>query len=124
MKEVKMLKVFQGDMDGKIEIQEASRILKRRLRSVYRMVKKAREREPEGVLHGNRNKVNPRRVPDSTRKKLIDLALRKIGPLKASPKNSLDRCKVVWCKAYCINVRHFFCWVNRPFVCRAIARLR
>ena len=40
MKEVNRLRVLQGYMDGKIEIEEASRILKRRARSVYRMVKK------------------------------------------------------------------------------------
>jgi hypothetical protein len=50
-------------MDGKIEIEEASRILKRRPRSVYRMVRKVREKGPEGVFHGNRNKVSRRRVP-------------------------------------------------------------
>jgi transposase len=74
MKEVNRLKVLQGYMDGKIGIEEASRILKRRPRSVYRMVSKLRRKGPEGVLHGNRNKVSPRRVPDSLRKKLIEFA--------------------------------------------------
>ena len=74
MKEVNRLKVLQGYMDGKIGIEEASRILKRRPRSVYRMVSKLRRKGPEGVLHGNRNKVSPRRVPDSLRKKLIAFA--------------------------------------------------
>ena len=74
MKEVNRLKVLQGYMDGKIGIEEASRILKRRPRSVYRMVSKVRRKGPEGVLHGNRNKVSPRRVPDSLRKKLIAFA--------------------------------------------------
>jgi transposase len=77
MKEVNRLRVLQGYMDGKIEFEEASRILKRRPRSVYRMVKKVREKGPEGVLHGNRNKVSPRRVPDSIRKKVIEMALEK-----------------------------------------------
>jgi len=74
MKEVNRLKVLQGYMDGKIGIEEASRILKRRPRSVYRMVSKLRRKGPEGVLHGNRNKVSARRVPDSLRKKLIAFA--------------------------------------------------
>jgi transposase len=66
MKEVNRLRVLQGYMDGKILIEEATRILKRSLRSVYRMVAKVREKGPDGVLHGNRNKVNPRRVPEAT----------------------------------------------------------
>ena len=77
MKEVNRLRVVQGYMDGKIEIEEASRILKRRPRSVYRVVAKVRAKGPEGVLHGNRNKVSSRRVPESTRKKIIEMTLGK-----------------------------------------------
>jgi len=77
MKEVNRLRVLQGYMDGKILIEEAGRILKRRVRSVYRMVAKVRGKGPEGVLHGNRNKLSPRRVPEAVRKKVIELALGK-----------------------------------------------
>jgi hypothetical protein len=31
------------------------------------MLAKVREKGPEGVLHGNRNKVSPRRVPEAGR---------------------------------------------------------
>lgn len=75
MKEINRLRVLQGYMDGKIEIEDAARTLKRTARSVHRMVAKLRENGPEGVLHGNRNRVSPKRVPDSIRKKLIELAL-------------------------------------------------
>ena len=75
MKEVNRLRVLQGYMDGKLLIEEAARILERHPRSVYRMVRKVREKGPEGVLHGNRNKVSSRRVPEAIRKKVIDLAL-------------------------------------------------
>jgi transposase len=64
-------------MDGKMFIEETARILKRSLRSVYRMLAKVRKRGPEGVLHGNRNKLSPRRVPEAIRKKVIGLALGK-----------------------------------------------
>jgi transposase len=77
MKEVNRLRVLQGYMDGKMLIGEAARILKRSLRSVYRMLAKVREKGPEGVLHGNRNKLSPRRVPEAIRKKVIRLALGK-----------------------------------------------
>lgn len=75
MKEVNRLRVLQGYMDGKMLIGEAARILERSLRSVYRMLAKLREKGPEGVLHGNRNKLSPRRVPEAVRKKVIGLAL-------------------------------------------------
>jgi transposase len=75
MSEVNRLRVLQGYMDGKILVGEAARILKRHPRSVYRMVRKVREKGPEGVLHGNRNKASPRRMPEEIRKKLIALAL-------------------------------------------------
>jgi hypothetical protein len=62
MKEVNRLRVLQGYRDGKMFIEETARILKRSLRSVYRMLAKVRKRGPEGVLHGNRNKVPPDRI--------------------------------------------------------------
>ncbi|MBP1741455.1 MAG: Integrase catalytic region [Deltaproteobacteria bacterium] len=77
MKEVYRLGVLQGYMDGRILMEEAARILKRSARSVCRMLAKVREKGPEGVLHGNRNKLSPRRVPEAVRKKVIGLALGK-----------------------------------------------
>jgi transposase len=77
MRETNRLRVLQGYMDGKILLEEAARILRRSLRSVYRMLAKVREKGPEGVLHGNRNKVSPRRVPEAVRKKVIQLAMGK-----------------------------------------------
>jgi transposase len=74
IKEVNRLKVLQRYMDGTIDIEQAANLLKRRPRSVYRMVKKVREKGPEGVRHGNRNKVSPRRVPEVLRKELTDPA--------------------------------------------------
>ena len=81
MKEVNRLRVLQGYMEGKVLIEEATRILKRSVRSVYRMVKKVKEKGAEGVLHGNRNKVSSRRVPESIRKKVIELVLEKYGDI-------------------------------------------
>ena len=52
MKEVNRLRVMQGYMDGKILMEEAARILKWSVRSLYRMVGKVRERGLEGVLYG------------------------------------------------------------------------
>lgn len=77
MKEVNRLKVIQGCMDDRIRVEEASQILKRTPRSVYRMLAKVREKGPEGILHGNRDRVSPKRIPDNVRKRLVELALEK-----------------------------------------------
>jgi len=71
MKEINRLQVFQEYMDGKIEIEEASRTLIRSPRSAYGMVAKVRAKGPERVLRSNRNKVSARRVPASIRRELI-----------------------------------------------------
>jgi hypothetical protein len=42
MKEMNKPRVVQGYMDGRIDMEEASRILKRHPRSVYRIVAKVR----------------------------------------------------------------------------------
>jgi len=52
MKEVNRLRVLQGYMDGKMFIEETARILKRSLRSVYRMLAKMRKRGPEESFTG------------------------------------------------------------------------
>jgi len=71
MKEVNRLKVLEGYMDGTVTIEQASLILKCRARSVYRMVAKLRSKGPEGILHGNRNSVSPRRTPEVIREKIL-----------------------------------------------------
>jgi transposase len=81
MKEVNKLKVIEGCLDGRIRIEEAARILERTPRSVYRMIARVREKGPGGVLHGNRNKVSPRRVPDSVRKRVLRLVTSRYGDI-------------------------------------------
>jgi transposase len=77
MKEVNRLNVIEGCLDGRIRIEEAARILGRTPRSVYRMIAKVRKNGPGGIIHGNRNRVSPKRIPDCVRKKLVELALGK-----------------------------------------------
>lgn len=74
MREVNKLKVVQEYMDGVVTVEQVAAVLKRRPRSVYRLVAKVRTRGPEGVLHGNRNRRSLRRVGEGIRKKLIELA--------------------------------------------------
>jgi hypothetical protein len=50
MKEVNRLRVLQVYMAGKVGIEEASRILKRRARSACRMVANLRKNGPQGLF--------------------------------------------------------------------------
>lgn len=74
MKEVNRLKVVQEYMDGTVSIEQVAAVLKRRPRSVYRLVAKVRAKGPGGILHGNRNRRSVRRVAEAIRKKLVELA--------------------------------------------------
>jgi len=74
MNEVNRLKVVQEYMDGTVTIEQVAAVLKRRPRSVYRLVAKVRAKGPGGILHGNRNRRSLRRVAEGTRKKLVELA--------------------------------------------------
>lgn len=81
-------------MDGKIEIEESARIVKRSARSVYRMIAKVREKGPEGILHGNRNKANPRCLPNKLRKELVSLALGKYHDINDTHLREISTCYV------------------------------
>lgn len=74
MQEVNRLKVVQEYMDGTLTMDQAVMVLKRRPRSVYRMVAKVRAKGPGGILHGNRNRRSARRIAEATRKRLVGLA--------------------------------------------------
>jgi transposase len=74
MQEENRLKVVQEYMDGKLTVDQAAAVLKRRPRSVYRLVAKVRAKGPAGIFHGNRNRASPWRVPAAMEQKLVALA--------------------------------------------------
>ena len=79
MKDEQRLKVIQGVMDRQIRVGEAGRILHRCERTVFRVLKRVREDGARGVVHRGRGRRHPRRVSDTVRSKVVDLAL---GPYK------------------------------------------
>jgi len=77
MREVNRLKVVQEYMDGSLSIEQAAMILKRRPRSVFRMVAQVRVKGPEGIFHGNKNRPSEKITPAPVTRKILELAVLK-----------------------------------------------
>lgn len=73
MKEKNKIEAIQLVMDGKIEVNEAGRVLNRSVRQIYRMLKRLREKGLEGLQHGNKGKKSPRKIKKAIRKQIITL---------------------------------------------------
>ena len=74
MIEKNKIEVVQLVMDGKIEVDEAGRVLNRSVRQIYRMLKRLRGKGLEGLQHGNKGKTSPRKLKKAIRKKILELA--------------------------------------------------
>ncbi len=74
MKDKQRANTISAIMDGKLDIEDAGRILGRSVRQIFRMLKRMREQGIEGLLHKNRGKQSPFRVKESIRGKVIMLA--------------------------------------------------
>lgn len=74
MREKNRIEVVQAVMDGRLKVEEGGRVLKRSVRQVFRMLKNLREKGLEGLRHGNLGKKSPRKIKQSIRKKIVDLA--------------------------------------------------
>ena len=74
MKEKNKIEVMQWVMDGRLEVEEAGRVLKRSVRQVYRMLQRLREEGLEGLIHKNKGKSSPRKIRKEIRKKIVSLA--------------------------------------------------
>ena len=81
MKEKNKIEVMQGVMDGRIERDEAGRVLKRSVRQVFRMLKKLREKGLAGLQHGNKGKKSPRKIKKAICKKIVELARGKFSDI-------------------------------------------
>lgn len=73
MKEKNKIETVQLVMDGKIEVNEAGRVLNRSVRQIFRMLKSLREKGLEGLVHGNKGKKSPRKIKQAIRKKIVAL---------------------------------------------------
>jgi len=74
MKKKRKIEVFQAVMDEKLKIEEASQVLDRCGRQIYRMLKSLREEGLQGLIHRNKGKRSPRKIEAKIRQKIVTLA--------------------------------------------------
>lgn len=74
MGEQNKIEVIQAVMAGRIEVNDAGRVLNRSVRQIYRMLRKLRGDGLEGLIHGNKGKQSPRKIKKAIRKKIVELA--------------------------------------------------
>jgi transposase len=74
MKDKERIEVIMAVLDGRIEVEEAGRVLKRSKRQIYRMVKGVREEGIEGLIHKNRGRASPRKLKERIRERFLVLA--------------------------------------------------
>ena len=73
MEEAKKLEVLNRVMDGQVSVSEASQVLGRSLRQIYRLLKKLRAKGVRGVLHGNRGNQYARKLSKAREAQIIKL---------------------------------------------------
>ena len=74
MKDKNKIEAIEAVMDGRIEVEDAGKVLKRSVRQIYRMLKGLREKGLGGLQHGNKGKKNPRKIKQAIRKRIVVLA--------------------------------------------------
>lgn len=74
MKDEKTVLVLEKVLDRSFEIGEAAVHLECSKRTVYRKMLRLREEGPQAVVHGNRGKASPRKIPDTVRDRILELA--------------------------------------------------
>lgn len=74
MKEKNRIEVIEALMDGRVEVNDAGRVLNRSVRQIYRMLKRLREGGLEGLRHGNRGRKSSRKIKKMIRRKIVELA--------------------------------------------------
>lgn len=77
MKEEERINVIQGVMDGKVMREEAARLLEVKERQIYRFLAKVRERGIRGLIHGNKGRDSPRKIPESFWRRVIGIVRKK-----------------------------------------------
>ena len=74
MKDKNRVEAIEALMDGRIEVDEAGRVLNRSVRQIYRMLKRLRGEGLEGLMHKSCGKKSPRKIKKAIRQKILDLA--------------------------------------------------
>lgn len=78
MEDRKRIEVVQAILARKITVEDAARILNRSERQIFRLKRRLLVAGLSGMVHGNRGRTSPRRVPDAVQNKILDLVQR--GP--------------------------------------------
>lgn len=73
MTELNKLDVIQRSLSGTLTVAAAAELLQRTERHIYRLRNKIRQHGPPGIIHGNRGKTSPRKVPDEVKKQILTL---------------------------------------------------
>jgi len=74
IKEWKRARVLHDLQEGRITGTQTAQVLGLSLRQVWRLAKSYREKGEQGLAHGNRLRPSPRRVSESVRKAVLQLA--------------------------------------------------
>lgn len=74
MKERNRIEVVQRFMDGSLTVTEASHILGRSIRQIYRLQSRFRQFGIEGLIHGNKGRPSPLRLDNQLRWQIRALA--------------------------------------------------
>lgn len=73
MNELKRYNIINLTLSGNLTILDASKRLGLSVRQIKRIRKKVMESGPEGIKHGNYNKISPRKIPDNVINQIIQL---------------------------------------------------
>ena len=66
-KEIARYGVIQNTIEGYLNVDLAAEELDLSKRQVFRLKRKLKEEGIEGLIHGNRGRASPRRIPDPVR---------------------------------------------------------
>lgn len=78
MKDKLRIECVQALLARKITVHDAATILARSVRQVFRLKRRLLDRGLEGLVHGNRNRKSPRRLPEAIQNRILKLVQR--GP--------------------------------------------
>jgi len=66
-KEVARYSVIENTIEGYLKVGQAAEQLQLSTRQIFRLKNALKEKGVEGLIHGNRGKPSPRRIPDTLR---------------------------------------------------------
>ena len=78
MKEKHRIEVIQSLMDGRLTMMQAQQVLGRSERQIWRILRRVRDEGLEGIIHKNKGRRSPRRIPSKIRRKIVSLAKGKL----------------------------------------------